>query len=393
MASPAPSLPSEKPFLDLEDDFSVQDSNFSPPDVPSFNFPHPPPWDNIDWTRKSDGSSPPFPYTPSYASFNSHGSNQSVYSVGGQAIDDDVDEYMSKYAHDDDVNSPFIHQFSTLHDQDDEYNPTHFDGRDSSGQYMTLLEDQLGHISPQYPSEDLGFVERLMSQSPSYRDGPQFQVTPAEASTQSDAFSPRSAAHSPGSSAGDLEHQSGRRSRASSVSSFNNHASPSQPDVDEALAGLNFDHSSPSDMLDNWTHGTPDRVTSPPSPAPITISATAPSPPRSPMSPSKPMSPPALIIPDTPHGESNGLGERAGGPSGSQQTDTTSFLFPPQDPGRSLPQGFTGLGDNGAGGPSIRIEPSTPVSGLNAPTGSFQQVLQTLTETPSARSGMYPVRC
>lgn len=238
--------------------------------------------------------------------------------------------------------------FSLMQQEEDEgYNPTHY----STGtEEFALLEDHF-----------LGHDQSLSS--------PQLQITAAPPNV----FAPRQTPdHSPASSAGELEPQP--RSRASSVSSYNiSRVSPAPPpSFNESLAKLNFGTQADSS----------DPRSQPPSPfvSSLTISADAPSPPPSsttspatPSNGSKPLGRP-LIIPPTPSITANfSLSNEEFGSQRNSQTSQqypSGYLLPPQNPSLHIGQNYSARtnDDMDAGGLSIRLIPSTPVSagGANA---------------------------
>ncbi|KAF9510293.1 hypothetical protein BS47DRAFT_93759 [Hydnum rufescens UP504] len=286
----------EQPYFEFTDStLGIQDSTISFSLSPSS-------WDHLEWQRKSSTADPP--YTPSYASYNSPGSNQSGLSGQLDIADDDF-EYMNSQRTPYNPDSPFS---VVQHDEDEGYNPTHY----STGtEEFTLLEDHfLGHDQP--------------------GSSPQVQIT-----APPHMFAPRQTPdHSPASSVGELELHP--RSRASSVSSYNaSRLSPAPPQsVNESLAKLSVTSRSDS----------PDPRSLPPSPyvSSITITADAPSPPPSstttpatPSNGSKPLGRPLIIPPTSSISGNFGLGSEEFGSKRNGQTSQqypSGYLLPPQNP-------------------------------------------------------------
>ncbi|KDQ08730.1 hypothetical protein BOTBODRAFT_561349 [Botryobasidium botryosum FD-172 SS1] len=284
-------------------------------------------WDAFDFNQHS---SPPLAYTPSYASFNSFGSNpDDSHNWGGRAINDSSAMEMNLY--DDDDRKPNL---SSPHfEMDADYDPKEYDGGVEPSPFL-LYDDQtnFGPIHTGNSSRSFGFQQ--------------------QGSVDPPAFSQRSSdevyggAPSPGSTDGSPDDHSRphSRSRASSVGAHSFHNSPNLSQLD-SFKDLNFD---PSTEIPNWAFAPqqqqPNVLSHPPSPhmPSIALHATGPgsSPPRdAPSPPNGPRSPPQLLIPE----------------------DTPS-LFPP---------------GGGLTAPGINIVPSTPVSGGGAAgtTVPFQHVL------------------
>ncbi|KAF8340004.1 uncharacterized protein EI90DRAFT_2316676 [Cantharellus anzutake] len=319
--------------------------------LPSFAVETAVPFDFDEWSKKAANAE--YPYTPSYASYNSPGSNLSGLSAPLDSADDDFEfmHHTKVGSYGEDLVGLGIHN---LGDEDEGYNPHHFSSIAPGAEEFPLIEDQFGNT----------FVY----------DAPSNASSPPPHINEPTAYYRPSPDHSPGSSVGDIENPT--KSRASSVSSF--HRSPrtqstAPPGFNESLAGLNFGVTSGAESPELHAH----RVASP---GIISAPIDAPSPPPSSTSPPAPhhahtksLTQP-LVIPASPslhpfnslhNNEHEGESQETAKVVDNMATAaafSTAFLQPPHDPTFALPR-FP-VQDSAADneGPAIRLIPSTPIT-------------------------------